>query len=254
MSAQQHLIQVPLATLHPTQITVGNVEVAAKRSQWAALDAKARERTLAGHWFPAVRGPGGRYFIVDHHHLGLALDEEGVESVWVMLLDDLSAVEGEQFWRAMEFHRWAHPYDERGRRRDYAAIPSRVSKLRNDPYRSLAGLVRKAGGYAKDAAPFAEFLWADFFRLQITRKKLRPTPGAQALPAETLQQALALARQPNARYLPGWAGVTTPGTATGPATDTATGATAKAAKAAKSGKPPKKLKGPKRSKTTKPAA
>ena len=122
-----------------------------------------------------------------------------------MLLDDLSVVEGEHFWRAMEFHRWAHPYDERGRRRDYDAIPSRISKLRDDPYRSLAGLVRDAGGYAKDAEPFAEFLWADFFRSHIARKKLRAAPGSQAL---------ALAHHLGARYLPGWVGATTAGTPT----------------------------------------
>lgn len=246
MPAQQHLIQVPLAALHPTQITVGNAEVAAKRAQWAALDAKARSSTLAGHWFPAVRGPGGRYFIVDHHHLGLALDEENVESVWVMVLDDLSAVEGEQFWRAMEFHRWAHPYDERGRRRDYDAIPSRISKLRDDPYRSLAGLVREAGGYAKDAEPFAEFLWADFFRPQIARKTLR-TPGSPTLPAEALQQALALARQPSGRYLPGWVGVTT--AAAGPVAHATTAKTGKAGKSGKSTKHPKTPKLPKTAKT-----
>src|SRR5436305_4773273 len=30
----------------------------------------------------------------------------------------------------------------------------------DDPYRSLAGEVRRAGGYAKEATPFSEFLWA----------------------------------------------------------------------------------------------
>jgi hypothetical protein len=206
MSAQQHMSQVALAALHPTQITVGKAEVAAKRAQWATLKRKEREHTLATHWFPAVRGPGGRHFIVDHHHLGLALKQEAVESVWVMVLDDLSEIDGEQFWRLMEFHRWAHPYDETGRRRAYGAIPASVANLRDDPYRSLAGFVRKAGGYAKDAAPFAEFLWADFFRPQIAHKALRKTK-AEPLPSEAVQHALSLARSPAARHLPGWTGV-----------------------------------------------
>ena len=205
MSTQQHLIQVALADLHPTQITVGAAEVATKRAQWAGLKRKERERMLAGHWFPAVRGPAGRYFIVDHHHLGLALKQEAVRSVWVMLLDDLSELRGEPFWRLMEFHRWAHPYDERGKRLDYDRIPANVAKLRDDPYRSLAGFVRRAGGYAKDTAPFAEFLWADFFRPQIVRKALAPS-GTEALPSEAVQQALAFARSPAARHLPGWTG------------------------------------------------
>ena len=206
MPAQQHLIQTTLSDLHPTQITVGAAEVAVKRAQWAGLKRKERQRTLSAHWFPVVKGPRGRHYIVDHHHLGLALHEEAVDHVWVMELDDLSAIEGEAFWRVMEFHRWAHPYDEKGRRLDYGAIPSDIAKLRDDPYRSLAGLVRKAGGYAKDTAPFSEFLWADFFRPLIAPKKLRKT-ATQALPVEALQQAVALARGPAARYLPGWTGV-----------------------------------------------
>lgn len=234
MPAQHHLIQVPLTALHPTQITVGLAEVAAKRAHWATLDSGARARALAGHWFPAVLGPGGRYYIVDHHHLGIALEEVGIESAWVMLLDDLSVAQGEHFWRAMEFRRWAHPYDERGRRCDYDAIPSRMSRLRNDPYRSLAGLVRDAGGYAKDAEPFAEFLWADFFRSHIARKKLRAAPGSRTLPADALTQALALARQPSARYLPGWAGAA--------AADAPSAKATRPAKAAKSGKPSSKRK------------
>lgn len=200
------MIPVALADLHPTQITVGAAEVAVKREQWAGLKRKARERTLAAHWFPAVKGPGERYYIVDHHHLGMALHAEEVPSVWVMQLDDLSSIQGEAFWRVMEFHRWAHPYDEKGQRQPYDAIPSQVHKLRDDPYRSLAGFVRSAGGYAKDAAPFAEFLWADFFRPLIPRKTLEKS-DTQALPVDALQQAVALARGPAARYLPGWTGV-----------------------------------------------
>jgi hypothetical protein len=37
-------------------------------------------------------------------------------------------------------------------------MPKKLTKLQNDAYRSLAGLVRLAGGYAKDEAPFSEFL------------------------------------------------------------------------------------------------
>jgi len=142
----------------------------------------------------------------------VALHEEKVDSVWVMQLDDLSEVAGENFWRLMEFHRWAHPYDETGKRRGYDAIPSKVAKLRNDPYRSLAGFVRDAGGFAKDAAPFAEFLWADFFRPRISVKKLEKAEGGTLSP-EAVQQAVALARGPAARCLPGWTGVTTAATA-----------------------------------------
>jgi len=213
MSTHPQLIQVALADLHPTQITVGSAEVSVKRRQWAGLKRKERESTLSAHCFPAVKGPGKRYFIVDHHHLGVALNEEKVDAVWVSQVGDLSALEGEMFWRLMEFHSWTHPYDETGKRRPYDEIPTKVWKLRNDAYRSLSGFVRNAGGYAKDAVPFAEFVWADFFRPQIPLKKLQPADDG-SLSVDAVQQAVALARSPAARCLPGWTGVTPPATST----------------------------------------
>jgi hypothetical protein len=52
--------------------------------------------------------------------------------------------------------------DSKGERRHYNDIPKRVSDLVDDPFRSLAGELRRAGGFAKDTTPFSEFLWADF--------------------------------------------------------------------------------------------
>ena len=151
--------------------------------------------------FPAVIGPGGEYFIIDHHHLGIALIEQGVKDGYVAVLDDLSWLELPVFWRTMEFRSWSHPYDRRGRRCDYREMPRRLKDLQDDPYRSLAGLVRRAGGYAKDEAPFVEFLWADYFRPRVSgeadparagpRAAGRPAAGAfggSALPARMERQ------------------------------------------------------------------
>ena len=55
MPVQQHMEQAVLADLRPTQMTVGAAEVAVKRSQWAQLKPKARDKLLQSHWFPAVR-------------------------------------------------------------------------------------------------------------------------------------------------------------------------------------------------------
>ncbi len=98
-----HLQAAQLADLHPTQISVGLAEVVAKRAEWARLKRRARAHLLSAHWFPAVKGPGGRFYIVDHHHLGLALLQEQISQVWVMQLDDFSELKGETFWRLMEF-------------------------------------------------------------------------------------------------------------------------------------------------------
>ena len=43
-------------------------------------------------------------------------------------------------------------------------IPKSIDALIDDPFRSLAGGLRRVGGFAKDTTPFSEFLWADFLR------------------------------------------------------------------------------------------
>ena len=206
MRAQQHLEQVALTELRPTQMTVGIAEVGLKRTQWTGLKSKMRDKVLRSHWFPAVKGLRGRYFIVDHHHLGQALLQEKVESVWVMQLADFSTLEADMFWRVMEFHQWAHPYDDKGERRPFSAMPKQLSALKDDPYRSLAGEVRKAGGYSKDATPYTEFLWAAFFR-PLFRKADLHSAGGQGLPEAVVVEAVAMARSPKAQFLPGWTGV-----------------------------------------------
>jgi hypothetical protein len=196
-----HLVRVALSSVRPTQITVGYAEVKLKRAQWQQLDKKARKLRLQQQWFPSIVGPRGHYYIVDHHHLGLALLADGIESGWVMVLRDLSMVEEQMFWRLMEHHRWAHPFDARGRRRAFDAIPARLRDLVDDPYRSLAGLVRTAGGYAKDTTPFSEFLWADFFRSRIKAAQIKSSLD------QAVAEGVGLARSSAASFLPGWTGV-----------------------------------------------
>jgi hypothetical protein len=90
--------------------------------------------------------------------------------------------------------------DPQGRRRDFADIPKTVMQLKDDPFRSLAGELRRAGGFAKDTTPFSEFLWADFFRRKIKRKAVEADFSA------AMERALRLARSEEAEYLPGWCG------------------------------------------------
>jgi hypothetical protein len=100
----------------------------------------------------------------------------------------------------MEFRTWSHPYDNRGKRRDYRDMPKRLTQMLDDPYRSLAAMVRNAGGFAKNQEPFVEFLWADFFRPRIAIASIKKEPRKAA------RAGLKLARSEQARYLPGWTG------------------------------------------------
>jgi hypothetical protein len=64
----------------------------------------------------------------------------------------------------MDNRNWMHPFDDPSRRRPYKDLPKSVADLVDDPFRSLAGELRRAGGFAKETTTFSEFLWADFFR------------------------------------------------------------------------------------------
>jgi hypothetical protein len=191
---------VAIEALRPTQMTVGMIEVERKRADWRdRCDAEGGE-FLGQHLIPAVTGPGDSYWIVDHHHLARALHDEGVEKVLVTVIAKLDHLPKRRFYSFLDRHNWLHPYDGDGDRCDWKDLPRHIGKLTDDPYRSLAGEVRRAGGYAKMPTPYTEFLWADFFRDRIERKLIEDKFG------KALKRALDLARTPAASYLPGFAG------------------------------------------------
>ena len=186
--------------LKPTQITVGFHEVEEKRQRFRQLTDKDGGSFIGRHMIPTVLGPKKRHYIIDNHHLACALHKEGVESVLVTVTADLSALAKASFWRFLDNRNWCHPYDAEGRRTDFDEIPGSIEGLKNDPYRSLAGDLRHAGGYSKDMTPFSEFLWADFLRRQMSRK------GVEDNFDKAIEKALALAKGKDAVYLPGWCG------------------------------------------------
>lgn len=201
MTAHEPLLRPqPLIELRPTQITVGFHEVQEKRKHFRQLTEKDGGTFIGRHMIPTVLGPKKRHYITDNHHLACALHKEGVEAVLVNVVADLSALSKASFWKFLDNRAWCHPYDADGRRTDFDAIPASIEDLKDDPYRSLAGDLRHAGGYAKDMTPFSEFLWADFLRQRIKPKSIHKDYGA------ALQRAVRLAKSDDADFLPGWCG------------------------------------------------
>jgi len=199
--AREPLVKpIAIRELRPTQITVGMREVKEKRGRWRGLRGKKKEKFLGTHMIPVVLGPKQRCYIVDHHHLSLALHEEGVRDILVTVVANLSALDTDAFWTVLDHKSWMHPYDAHGRRLHYADIPKSVGKLVDDPFRSLAGELRRTGGFAKDTTPFSEFLWADFLRRRLKRKLVEQDFNA------ALEKALAMAKNHDTNYLPGWCG------------------------------------------------
>jgi hypothetical protein len=163
------LLPVPMDEIRPTQITLGFREIAQKREQWRKRMGKDRKAFLSRHTVPTV-------------------------------VADLGDLSRESFWVFLDNRSWRHPYDEDGARRGFKSIPKALEDLRDDPYRSLASALRRAGGFAEDPTVFAEFLWADFLRQRIHKA------AVEADFADAIIQALDLARSRDAAYLPGWCG------------------------------------------------
>ena len=193
--------QIDIAELRPTQMTVGQHEVEAKRREWREAKTDKRLKILGMHAVPTVIGPKGRFYVVDHHHLARALLEEGEKTVQIYVMADLAHVEKAAFWTVLDNSGWCHAYDHKGRRCELSDIPKSLADMADDPYRSLAGQLRRSGGYAKTDKPFSEFIWADFLRRRVDEDVVGKDFAA------ALVKALELARTSDARYLPGWCGV-----------------------------------------------
>lgn len=195
------LSPIPLADLRPTQITVGLREVKAKRTAWRArVKRDDGDAFLGRHMVPVVKGPKGRLYVTDHHHLGRALVDEGVEAVLVDVAADLGGLSKSEFWTFCDNRGWCHPYDAQGERVGFGHIPKSLADMPDDPFRSLAGALRRAGGFAKETAPFSEFIWADFLRRRLAREEVEDDFAA------ALAEALKLAKGDTAAHLPGWCG------------------------------------------------
>lgn len=191
---------VPIEKLRPTQITVGRREVEERRKSWRARKGKKASAFFDTHMIPVVIGPKKHAYVVDHHHLALALMEEGLKEIFVSPIAHLDRLEVDAFWFVLDSRGWMHPFDEDGRRRPYGDIPRSLREMVDDPFRSLAGALRRAGGFAKETTPYNEFLWADFLRRRIRLRLVRKDFDA------ALEEALRLARSSEADYLPGWCG------------------------------------------------
>ena len=178
---------IAIRDFHPTQMTVGYQEIEDRRRRWR-LGSTTVESAARSLIVPVVLGPCARSYILDQHHELCALADEGVADVQVNVVEDLRRFEWVGFWRTLDRRGWCRPRDSEGQRQDYSYIPTTIDGLVDDPFRSLARALRQAGGYAKQQAPFSDFLWADFLRGQVARTLINDDFEA------ALRAALALAR------------------------------------------------------------
>lgn len=223
----------------PTQLMIGYDDAYTKQMTIESMkkDKDKLEKYLQGNMIPVVIGPGNKFYMTDHHHHVRAMYDADIDSSLKKLIANVtnnwSNMDETDFWPQMLVSGYYWPFDakEHGPMDPYY-LPLTVDRIPDDPYRSLAGLVEDLGVFDKTAVPFAEFMWANFFReniailfsspecdpVKVTPDKLVSMPWCCVRPADPkcfpdpshngtaryLTKALALAKTPAAKGLPGY--------------------------------------------------
>ncbi|KAL4443720.1 hypothetical protein ABPG75_011457 [Micractinium tetrahymenae] len=241
--------QVPVLSLRPTQLAVGMYQVSFKVGRLKQmLKDGSLQGYLRSHPVPVVEGPGGGLYMTDHHHLASALvklaaqvdspkdrkkgrSKPCIEPADKALSRDWSKEKEEspKFWEDLIDKQCAWAGHLKGSlavgkdgqprvRYEYEMLspadmmprmPSTVTGLQDDPYRSLAAYVRYAKGYSKPRPSaggneqpefFVEFKWAQYLLGKMGELQGEPDN------ARVLEAALDYAKSPDAADLPGYIG------------------------------------------------
>ena len=215
-STKGDLCLCELSNLHPTQASVGMTEVWIKAEKLRDELHRRGERKFFKYLLkhdkeePVIIGPRGVFYITDHHHLARALYDIGESHTYCIIIDNLSGESVDDFWRGMEDNNEAYLKDQDGNVITPSDLPTSIKDLSNDPFRSLAGAVRKSCGFEKSAKKsssddYLEFQWADYLRTHWSQTGI----AAKDIDAnfdKATQAALHLAAQKDAMSLPGYTG------------------------------------------------
>ncbi len=193
----------PTLSLKPTQFSVGLVEVEYKVIEMQKLKKKKLLKLIEKTPIPIVISPWKELCVIDHHHFLFACWHANIDCVRVKVVRDFSknkSMTYSGFWRKMTKLNYAYLYDQFGQGpRHPLYLPMDVRGMADDPYRSLAWIVRKEGGYENSNETFAEFRWADLFRSH----KLLDIQGRKGFHKARIK-AMRLAKSRKAQSLPGY--------------------------------------------------
>ena len=192
----------PTLSLKPTQFAVGLLEVEFKVNEMKKLKPKQLKKLIKQTPVPVVVSPWNELCVIDHHHFLFACWHANIRKVRVEIVKNYSnsKLSYPRFWQKMARSNYAYLYDQFGNGPQKALyLPMDVRGMADDPYRSLAWMVRKEGGYENSSESFCEFRWADFFR----SRNLLDSHGRSGF-HRAVVRGLKFARSSQAKSLPGF--------------------------------------------------
>ncbi|WP_081722095.1 ParB-like protein [Geminisphaera colitermitum] len=196
-------VRINAHLLRPTQCVIGFREVEAKREKIEKQSSKKRTAYLKKKNVPLVIGPGGAAWMVDGHHTLRGLLDADVEdkTAYGRIISNWSDLPVSEFWRRMRANNYVYLKLPGGRATiPPARLPASLLQMVDDPHRSLAWAVGKAGGYeVQDDVFYQKFQWSEFFRLRVEWDDSSKKDFARAV-----TEATVLARTRAAARLPGW--------------------------------------------------
>lgn len=165
-----------LDALLPTQPDVGRYEVKIKQKKYSKLGATDMEKLKVKKPAPVVIGPDGNYYLIDHHHTALALEESGQTSMYVTIQEDWSNVGSKKkpienrmrtFWNKMKSHKFGYFRNAEGILVDplSASFPKTFEDMGNNRLRSVVYLL-----IDKDVIEMSDVEAAEFGAAEILRK------------------------------------------------------------------------------------
>lgn len=155
-------------SLKPTQFSIGFYEVDKKMEKISKMNDKELQRYLDEHPVPVIVGPNNLFYMIDRHHLVRAAWELRISEVVVDIKADLSHLDGGEFWEVMKKAKWVYLFDQFGNGpHGEEKLPWDIRRMSDDPYRSLAWMLREQKVFTKVNRPYSEFVWANFFRDKI---------------------------------------------------------------------------------------
>lgn len=181
-----------LASLHPTQLAVGQARVEELKQE--GFDKLAKSEGRPGNRAQVVLGPGGGRYLVDGHHHARAMSElrPGASTMCEIAgsAQDLPT-DPASFWPAMAARGFARLKGPDGVQRPGVYPPPTLAGMADDPFRTVAGWVEYVC-HAKLEGDFAEFTLADLLRAD----PANPAPHDPAGLQRSEQQALRFVRDP----------------------------------------------------------